>query len=147
MSPVMKEKGREQKTVRKSLRWYAGLKKKARKLKRQTWALFLALKDPQTPWTARLIIGCTVAYAVSPIDLIPDFIPVLGQLDDLVILPALIVLAIRLIPPDVMARCRREARRHLTAGDRIRTPAATAASVVFVAVWALLILWIVLKIA
>jgi uncharacterized membrane protein YkvA (DUF1232 family) len=126
--------------------WFSRMKRKARKLKRQTWALFLALKDPHTPWTARLLIGATVAYAVSPVDLIPDFIPVLGQLDDLVILPALIVLAIRLIPPDVMARCRREARRHLTAGDRVRTPAATAASVVFVAVWALLILWIVLKI-
>ncbi len=77
--------------------WYSGLKRRARKLKRQIWALFLALKDPQTPWTARIVIGFTVAYAVSPIDLIPDFIPILGQLDDLVVLPGLIALALRLI--------------------------------------------------
>jgi uncharacterized membrane protein YkvA (DUF1232 family) len=124
---------------------YSGLKRRARKLKRQIWALSLALKDPQTPWTARIIIGCTVAYAVSPIDLIPDFIPILGQLDDLVILPGLIVLALRLIPRDVMARCRREAWRHLAAGDRVKTPAATVASIIFVAVWALWILGVIRK--
>ncbi len=126
--------------------WYSGLKRRARKLKRQIWALSLALKDPRTPWMARIIIGFTVVYAVSPIDLIPDFIPILGQLDDLVVLPGLIALALRLIPRDVMARCRREAWRHLEAGDRVKTPAATAASIIFVVIWALLILWIVLRI-
>ncbi len=130
----------------RSAPWYADLEKRAQKLKRQMWALFLALKDPQTPWAAKLLIGTTVAYALSPIDLIPDFIPILGQLDDLVILPAMIVLALKLIPRDVMVRCRREAWRHLAAGDRVQTPAATAVSIVFVALWALLILWIVLKI-
>ncbi|MEN6492146.1 MAG: YkvA family protein, partial [Rectinema sp.] len=75
--------------------WYSGLKRRARKLKRQIWALFLALKDPQTPWTARIVICFTVVYAVRPIDLIPDFIPILGQLDDLVVLPGLIALALR----------------------------------------------------
>ena len=84
------------------------LKRRARRLKRQIWAVFLAWQDPATPLLAKLVIALTVAYAVSPIDLIPDFIPVLGQLDDLVILPALIVLALKLIPPDVAARCRRE---------------------------------------
>ena len=122
------------------------LQRKARKLKRQTWALYLALKDPHTPWTARLLIGATVAYAASPVDLIPDFIPILGQLDDLVILPAMIILALKLIPRDVMARCRREAWRHFAAGDRVQTPSATAVSIVFAAIWVLLILWIVLKI-
>lgn len=126
--------------------WFSRLQRKARKLKRQTWALFLALKDPHTPWTARLLIGATVAYAASPIDLIPDFIPILGQLDDLLILPAMITLALKLIPRDVMARCRREAWRHLSAGDRVQTPSATAVSIVFAALWVLLLLWIVLKI-
>jgi len=126
--------------------WFSRLQRKARKLKRQTWALYLALKDPHTPWTARLLIGATVAYAASPVDLIPDFIPILGQLDDLVILPAMIALALKLIPRDVMARCRREAWRHLAAVDRVRTPKATAASIVFAALWVLLILLIVLKI-
>jgi len=80
---------------------------------------------------------------VSPIDLIPDFIPVLGQLDDLVILPALIALAIKLIPPAVSARCRREAWKHLASGERVKTPAATVAAVVFALVWIALIVWIV----
>ncbi len=142
----MREEHKGQVAIRRPPRWYAGLKKRAQKLKRQIWALFLALKDPQTPWAAKLLIGATVAYAVSPIDLVPDFIPILGQLDDLVILPAMIALTLKLIPRDVMARCRREAWRHLAAGDRIRTPAATAASIIVVALWALLILWIVLKI-
>lgn len=126
--------------------WFPRLQRKARKLKQQIWALFLALKDPHTPWAARLLIGATVAYAASPIDLIPDFIPILGQLDDLLILPAMITLALKLIPRDVMARCRREAWRHLSAGDRVQTPSATAVSIVFAAIWVLLLLWIVLKI-
>lgn len=95
------------------------LKRRARRLKRRLWAVYLAWKDPATPFLARAIIALTIAYAVSPIDLIPDFIPVLGQLDDLIILPALIVLALRLIPPEVAARCRREAWQHSKAGDRI----------------------------
>jgi uncharacterized membrane protein YkvA (DUF1232 family) len=123
--------------------WYARLKRRAKRLKRQVWALFLAWKDPETPVLAKIIIAVTVAYAVSPIDLIPDFIPVLGKLDDLVILPALILLAIRLIPPEVTARCRREAWRHLAKGDRVRTPAAVIAGIVFALVWIALIAWIV----
>ena len=99
------------------------------------WALFLAWKDPATPWMARIIIAIAIAYAVSPVDLIPDFIPVLGQLDDLVILPVLIAAAIRLIPPEVAARTRREAWRHLESGDRFSTPAGTIASIVFVTLW------------
>ncbi|MCE1196047.1 DUF1232 domain-containing protein [bacterium] len=123
--------------------WGKKLKRRAAKLKRQLWALFLAFKDPGTPWKAKAIIIFAIAYATSPIDLIPDFIPVLGQLDDLIILPALIALALRLIPPQVAARCRREAWKHLEAGDRFKTGASTAASAVFVAIWLAVIVWIV----
>ncbi len=125
------------------LTWYARLKRRAARMKRQLWALFLAWKDPATPLPARVVIIVAVAYAVSPIDLIPDFIPFFGQLDDLVILPLLIALAIKLIPPDVSARCRREAWRHLRSGDRISTPAGTMAALVFGLVWLAALAWIV----
>ena len=81
-------------------------KERAGRLKRDVPAVFLALKDPQTPVLAKVLAGVTVAYALSPIDLIPDFIPILGYLDDVVLLPALIALTVRLIPKDVWARCR-----------------------------------------
>lgn len=121
----------------------ARLKRRAKRLKRQVWAIFLAWKDPATPFLARIIIAFAIAYAVSPIDLIPDFIPFLGQLDDLLILPLLIVWALRLIPPEVAARCRREAWRHLESGDRVTTPLAYLASAVFALVWIALVAWIV----
>jgi len=123
--------------------WHSKLKRRARRLKRQTWALYLSWKDPRTPPLARVIIVCAIAYAMSPIDLIPDFIPILGQLDDLIILPALIAWAIKLIPPEVSARCRREAWKRLESGERVKTPAATAAAVVFALAWAALIVWII----
>ena len=90
---------------------------------------------------AKVVIAATVAYALSPIDLIPDFIPVLGQLDDLILVPALIALALRLIPPAVAARCRKEAWKNLAAGKRIQTKAGTIASVVFVFVWVAAAAW------
>lgn len=79
---------------------------RARQLKREVYALYLAYKDPRTPWHARIVAACVVGYAFSPIDLIPDFIPVLGYLDDLVLVPLGIMLALKLIPADVMADCR-----------------------------------------
>lgn len=86
------------------------LKERARRLKSDIPAVFLALRDKETPLPAKILAGITVGYALSPIDLIPDFIPVLGQLDDLLLLPALAALTIRLIPAQVMERCRREAQ-------------------------------------
>ena len=77
------------------------LKEKARKIKENIPTVFLALKDKETPIIAKIFAGITVAYALSPIDLIPDFIPVLGYLDDIIILPALIALTIRLIPKEI----------------------------------------------
>lgn len=83
------------------------LKERAKRLKSDIPAVFLALKDRETPVIAKITAAITVAYALSPIDLIPDFIPVLGYLDDIIILPALVALTIRLIPDDIMEKNRR----------------------------------------
>ena len=89
------------------------LKERASRLKSELHALWLAYSDPRTPWLARLLIVCTIAYALSPIDLIPDPIPIpiIGHLDDLILLPLGIALAIRMIPNSVMADCRERARQ------------------------------------
>jgi len=84
-------------------------KKQARTLKIQVMALYYAYRDRRTPWYARLFTGFIVAYAFSPIDLIPDFIPVLGYLDDLAIVPLGVLLALKMIPAQVMAECRAKA--------------------------------------
>ena len=82
------------------------LKERARKLKQDVPAVFLALKDRDTPLLAKILAGVTVAYALSPIDLIPDFVPVLGYLDDVLLLPALIALTVKLIPKKVWVAVR-----------------------------------------
>lgn len=87
------------------------LKEQASRLKRELHALWLAYSDPRTPWSARLLIVCIIGYALSPIDLIPDQIPIIGHLDDLILLPLAIALAIRMIPGSVMADCRERARQ------------------------------------
>jgi uncharacterized membrane protein YkvA (DUF1232 family) len=85
------------------------LAERARALKRETHALYLAYRDPRTPWLARAVALSALLYALSPIDLIPDPIPVLGYLDDLLILPLLIAWALKLIPHEVMAEARMRA--------------------------------------
>ena len=107
------------------------LKERARQLKEETYALYLAARHPQTPWYAKLLVAGIVAYALSPIDLIPDFIPVLGYLDELVLVPLGIALAIRLIPPPVLAECRTRARDVLREGK----PVSRTAAAVIVALW------------
>ena len=82
------------------------LKERASKLKTDIPAVFLALKHKKTPWYAKITAATVIIYALSPIDLIPDFIPFLGFLDDLIILPALIALTVKWIPDDVFAECR-----------------------------------------
>ena len=89
----------------------ARLKEQAWRLKLELHALWLAYNDPRTPWPARLLVVCIVAYALSPIDLIPDPIPIIGHLDDLILVPLGIALAIRMIPTSVMADCRQRARQ------------------------------------
>ncbi len=88
------------------MKWFETLRDKARALKREVTALGLAVQDPRTPWYARVLAVAVIAYALSPIDLIPDFIPILGYLDDLILVPAGIALVIRLIPAEVMADAR-----------------------------------------
>ena len=85
------------------------LRERAQKLKISVPAVFIALRKEQTPLPAKLIAAVTVAYALSPVDLIPDFIPVLGYLDDLIILPALVALTVKLVPAELFAQCRKEA--------------------------------------
>lgn len=89
------------------------LKAWAGHLKSEAYALYLAYKDPRTPWYARLLAAFVVAHTFSPIDLIPDFIPVLGYLDDLIITPLGLWLALRMIPAEVMEKARRQARERM----------------------------------
>ncbi len=117
-------------------------KQKARALKRQVVALYFAYRDPRTPWYARAFAALVVAYAFSPIDLIPDFVPVLGYLDDLVLVPLGVWLALKMVPPQVMADCRAKAEAGPGEGkSRFKFMAA-----VIVALWllviALVVLWI-----
>jgi uncharacterized membrane protein YkvA (DUF1232 family) len=85
------------------------LKETARRLTRKISALALAIRHEETPWYAKILACVTVGYALSPIDLIPDFIPVIGYLDDIVILPILIIICLKLIPAEVMAECEEKA--------------------------------------
>lgn len=112
----------------------AELKDRARRLKAEVWALCLAARHPATPWYARLLVAAVVAYALSPIDLIPDFIPVLGYLDELILLPLGIAWAIRLIPHSVMADCRVRAVSSLQDGK----PQGRIAAAAIIALWLVL---------
>jgi len=107
------------------------IKSRARLLKSETYALYLAYRDPRTPWYAKVWAALVVAYAFSPIDLIPDFIPILGYLDDLLLIPLGIWLALKLIPAEVMADCREQAR--VQAGGA--KPKSRAVAVVIIMIW------------
>jgi uncharacterized membrane protein YkvA (DUF1232 family) len=106
-------------------------KARVRALKAEVYAMYLAYRDPRVPWYARLFAACVVAYAFSPIDLIPDPIPVLGYLDDLVLIPLGIWLVLKMIPPEVMADCRTRAQEELTGGKPVNWIAAG----VIIAIW------------
>lgn len=106
---------------------------RARALKREVYALALAYRDPRTPWAAKVVAACVVAYAFSPIDLIPDFIPVIGYLDDLVLVPLGVMLALRLIPAPVMADCRARADEALASGKPVNWLAAGVIIVIWIA--------------
>ena len=101
----------------------------ARSIKRDTHAVYLASRDPRTPWCAKAVAIGVVAYALSPIDLIPDFIPVLGYLDDVVLVPLGILAVIKLIPPEIMAE-----HRELAAAAQER-PVSLTAGIVIGCIW------------
>jgi uncharacterized membrane protein YkvA (DUF1232 family) len=107
------------------------LKRRAHRLKAESVALYFAARHPGTPWYAKLFIAGIVAYAFSPIDLIPDFVPILGYLDDLILLPLGIFLAVTMVPPAVLAECRARAQEVMLNGK----PVSRAMGVVIVVVW------------
>ena len=110
-------------------KWRAG----AKRLRSETYAMYLAYRDPRVPWHAKAFAALVVSYAFSPIDLIPDFIPILGYLDDLILVPAGIALALRMIPPEVMEEARLRSIEAMTAGR----PTNRFAAILVVIVWLL----------
>ena len=107
---------------------------KVGRLRTESYALYLAYRDPRVPWYAKAFAALVVGYAFSPIDLVPDFIPVLGYVDDLILVPFGIIIALKMIPGEVMEECRVEACEALRDGR----PVNWAAAVVIVGVWLLL---------
>lgn len=114
------------------------LKQWAARLKREIAALWFAYRDPRTPWPVKAVTLLIVAYALSPVDLIPDFIPVLGYLDELILLPAAVWLALRWLPPAVLADARHRADEWIAGGHRI--PRSLLGLAIVVVLW-LLLLW------
>jgi uncharacterized membrane protein YkvA (DUF1232 family) len=110
-------------------------KRKAKQLRNDVHALFLASKDPRVPWYAKALALIIIAYALSPIDLIPDFIPVIGYLDDLILIPAGIMLLMKMIPKEVMAECREKA----VSQRKIAKKIGWIAGSVIVIIWLLII--------
>lgn len=107
------------------------LQDRVRKLKNDIYIIALAIKDPRVPLLARILTVITIAYMLSPIDLIPDFIPVLGLLDDIIILPALIIIIIKLIPSPVIE----EYRKKVTSGALIGSKSKWIAMILIICVW------------
>ena len=107
------------------------LKHKARLLKTEVYTLYLAYKDPRVPWYGRIFAVCVVGYAFSPIDLIPDPIPIIGYLDDLILVPLGIALALKMIPKQVMAEYREQAEAVMLIGK----PVNRVAAIVIIGIW------------
>jgi uncharacterized membrane protein YkvA (DUF1232 family) len=116
-----------------TMRWVQGVRDWARRLKRDAVTLWFACKNPATPRLPKLLCGFVVAYALSPIDLIPDFIPVLGYLDDVLLLPALIWLAVKLLPPVVVNESRAMADQWMA--NQGAKPRSHAGAAIIIVVW------------
>ena len=116
-------------------------KEKVKKLKQEIYALYLAYKDPRVSWYAKIFIVILVGYAISPIDLIPDFIPIIGYLDDLIILSLGIVLAIKMIPREVMEECRKESAKGIK--DK---KVAVVGLIIIISIWVVLLYLIFTKV-
>jgi uncharacterized membrane protein YkvA (DUF1232 family) len=115
--------------------WLERWKQRVRQLKTETYAVYLAYKDPRVPWYAKVLIAFVVAHTFSPIDLIPDFIPILGYLDDLIITPLGIALALKMIPEDVLLESREKAQAIVGQGE----PTSWVAAAIIVAIWLLIV--------
>lgn len=118
------------------------LKERAKKLKTDVPAVFLALKRKETPWYAKIAAVTVVVYALSPVDLVPDFIPILGYLDDVIILPALIALTVKWIPKSVFAECQAQSEKMWQDGN----PQKWYYAIPFVLIWVVVIALIVIAI-
>jgi uncharacterized membrane protein YkvA (DUF1232 family) len=114
-----------------AMRLVQGWRDWADRLRVDTFAVYLACRDPRTPWYAKVFAGCVVAYAFSPLDLVPDFIPIVGYLDDLILVPVGIAIALRMIPPLVLEESRGKAR-----GVMARSPVwRWGPALVVIAIW------------
>lgn len=122
--------------------WFSTIKQKFKKIKKEIGALYLAYKRPDVPFYAKLVSILVVGYALSPIDLIPDFIPVLGYLDDLIIIPLSINFAIKLIPNDIMNECRQQSENIFNEGK----PKNWVAGCIIICIWIILFSYILIKI-
>lgn len=118
------------------------IKNWAKELKRDVLVLWFALKNPDTPFLAKAVAFVTVAYALSPIDLIPDFIPVLGYIDDIILIPILVWITLKLVPDDVMIQSRQQAQEWLTLNQS--KPKSYLGLAIVLAIW-LLLTWIFIK--
>ena len=118
------------------------LKQWSQQLKIEVTALFLACKDPRVSRHARIFAACVVGYALSPIDLIPDFIPVLGYLDDLILIPLGLWLALKMIPPEILTDCREKAREAAPGISRLNRTAAVVIFAIWIAMASLMIKWL-----
>jgi len=112
-------------------------KQRARRFKRDTYALYLAARDPRVPWYTKALALAVVGYALSPLDLIPDFVPIIGYLDDLILIPLGIALVLRLTPPGVLEECRAQAQQELERGRLAQSTPARIATVIIVLAWLL----------
>ncbi len=118
------------------------LKQSLHALKAEALALYLAARDPRTPWYAKIFITCIVGYVFSPIDLIPDFVPLLGYLDDIVLIPLGIALAVKMVPPHVLAECRGKAQETLRNGKPVSRIAGGVIVFIWIVLGALLSVWL-----
>ncbi|MFS0864872.1 YkvA family protein [Fredinandcohnia sp. 179-A 10B2 NHS] len=114
----------------------------AKRLKQQIFVLYLAYKDERVPWFAKLFTVCVVAYAFSPIDLIPDFIPILGYLDDVIIVPLGVMLALKMIPKEVIIECEVKSKEMM----KNSKPKNWVVGSLIILLWSIIMFWVILKV-
>ena len=121
--------------------WFEKLKSKARQLKGEVYTLYLAYRHPATPWYVKIFAGMVVGYAFSPIDLIPDFIPIFGYLDDLILVPLGITLALKMIPQEALIAARQQAAQELDGEKPKRWIAVVIIILIWITLIAIMVIW------